>query len=542
MAVYGIDLGTTNSCIAVVGEHGRPAVIQDQQRDFRPTLPSVVCFREDDAALVGDDAVDGRIANPSDSVALVKRQMGVPQWSFIWKGRARSAIEISSLILKKLVEIAGSSGHTVREVVITTPAWFGTVEKEATKQAGEAAGLEVLAIIPEPVAAAIAYGVKSGGPQRRVLVYDLGGGTFDVSSVRLSQAGELYADVEGYKGSIALGGADWDDRILSWVAREYERQHNQPASDITQSEAERARLLPLIEAAKRKLTTANSARIEAIVGTFPLRATLDRATFDELTADLLESSLELTRDLVAEVLERKGVAACHEVFDTILLVGGSSFMPQVKAALAREWPKVEIRLEDPHLSVVKGAAMIAASAPSVVKTAKPVHGAPAIVIRNITEKTYGLLSLGFPPAEEREHGPLDNDGRQLRCQNLVVRGMQIPAEKAHTVYTADDGQTSVRLVVHENLSTEREKPISPRYWGDRIGDAVLEFGRPVPRLHPVQVWLRLDIDGRIHFKGVSEVNGESVEVTAQFEAPGLLSADELSDVRERIAQTAVGDS
>jgi len=543
MAVYGIDLGTTNSCIAVVGEHGRATVLQDQQRDFRPTLPSVVYFRDDDVVLVGDDAVDGRIANPADSVALVKRQMGVPQWTFDWRGRPCSAIEISSLILKKLIEIAAGAGHDVKQVVITTPAWFGTVEKEATKQAGEAAGLDVLAIIPEPVAAAIAYGTKATtGPRCRVLVYDLGGGTFDVSAVRLNQAGDLHADVEGYKGSIALGGADWDDRILSWLAREYERQHNQPATDITQSETERARLLPLIEAAKRKLTTAGSARIEAIVGTFPLRVSLTQETFDELTADLLESSLELTRDLVGEVLERKRLATFEEAFDIILLVGGSSFMPQVRAALAREWPKVEIRLEDPHLAVVKGAAVIAASAPSVVRAAKPSAGAPAIVIRNITEKTYGVLSLGFPLAEEREHGPLDGDGRQLRCQNLVVRGMQIPAEKAHIVYTADDGQTSVRLVVHENLSAEREKPISPRYWGDRIGEAVLEFGRPVPRLHPVHVSLRLNIDGRIDFKGVSEVNGESIEVTAEFQAPGLLSAEQLSDVRERIAQTAVGDA
>jgi len=541
MAVYGIDLGTTNSCIAIVGDHGRPTVLQDPARDFRPTLPSVVYFRSDGGVLVGDDAVDGRSADPADGVALVKRQMGVPQWAFHGRGRRRTAIEISSLILKKLVEIAADSGHDVKQVVITTPAWFGTVEKEATKQAGEAAGLEVLAIIPEPVAAAIAYGMKAKGSQCRVLVYDLGGGTFDVSSVLLSQRGELYAEVEGYKGSIALGGADWDDRLLSYVAREYQRQHSQPDTDITQSELERARLLPLVEAAKRKLTTVGSARIEAIIGTFPLRVSLDREAFDELTADLLESSLDLTRKLVAEVLARRKLASFEEAFDTILLVGGSSFMPQVRAALEREWPKVEIRLEDPHLSVVKGAAMIAASATNIVPASSGSGGVPTIVIGNITEKTYGVLSLGFPPAHERDHGFVDNEGRQLRCQNLVVRGMRIPSERSHTVYTVDDGQTHVRLIVHENLSEERDHMISPRHWGDPIGEAVLEFGRPVPRRHPVKVWLRLDVDGRIQFKGISQVNGQNVEVAAEFQAPGLLSSEELSRVRDRIAQTTVHD-
>ncbi|WP_067706307.1 Hsp70 family protein [Nocardia yamanashiensis] len=355
MGVFGIDLGTTNSAIARIDADGRPEVLVGMNGE--PTVPSVVLFASADDHVVGEGARRQARLDPEHVCALVKRRMGDAEWRFGAHGQRWSAPAVSSLILKSLAADAEfGGGGTVRRVVITVPAYFGDEERRATIQAGTYAGFDVAGVLSEPIAAALSYGfgrldgsieIGKGGARETVLVYDLGGGTFDATVIELSDRRIAVLAVEG---DHQLGGADWDERIALHLSQQF-CAANPDAEDPLDDSAGSQMLVLAAERAKRELSDAEST--EVVVAHDGARAviTLTRAELEAMTASLMRRTLDLTKACLAAAGER-GV---HQV-DRVLLVGGSSRMPMVARELHRELGLTG-ELRDPDLSVARGAAL-----------------------------------------------------------------------------------------------------------------------------------------------------------------------------------------
>jgi len=353
VAVHGIDLGTTNSAIARVGKDGRPEVLAGLSG--AATTPSVVLFAGPQEYVVGEGARREARLDPEHVCALVKRRMGEAEWRFVAHGTAWSAPAVSSLILKSLVADAGfATGEEPTAAVITVPAYFGDEERRATVLAGTYANLDVVEVLSEPIAAALAYGFGrlDGGPDlsktsETVLVYDLGGGTFDATVIELA---DRRISVLAVEGDHQLGGADWDERIALHLSRRF-CADNPDAEDPLDDSAGSQALVLTAERAKHQLTDAE--RTEVVVTHDGARATvpLSRTELEEMTAPLLRRTLDLTRACLDEAA-RRGVAQV----DRVLLVGGSSRMPAVAELLRREL-ELDPQLHDPELAVARGAAI-----------------------------------------------------------------------------------------------------------------------------------------------------------------------------------------
>ena len=353
MAVHGIDIGTTNSAIARVGKDGRPQVLAGLSGDA--TTPSVVLFAGPQEYVVGEGARREARLDPEHVCALVKRRMGEAEWRFVAHGTAWSAPAVSSLILKSLVADAGfATGEEPTAAVITVPAYFGDEERRATVLAGTYANLDVVEVLSEPIAAALAYGFGrlDGGPDlsktsETVLVYDLGGGTFDATVIELA---DRRISVLAVEGDHQLGGTDWDERIALHLSRRF-CADNPDAEDPLDDSAGSQALVLTAERAKHQLTDAE--RTEVVVTHDGARATvpLSRTELEEMTAPLLRRTLDLTRACLDEAA-RRGVAQV----DRVLLVGGSSRMPAVAELLRREL-ELDPQLHDPELAVARGAAI-----------------------------------------------------------------------------------------------------------------------------------------------------------------------------------------
>jgi molecular chaperone DnaK len=354
VAVHGIDLGTTNSAIARTGPDGRPQVLTGLSGS--PTTPSVVLFASPGEHVVGEGARREARLDPEHVCALVKRRMGDAEWRFVAHGKGWSAPAVSSLILKSLVADAEFAGERPTAAVITVPAYFGDEERRATVLAGTYAGLEVVDVLSEPIAAALAYGfgrldgapdLGKGDAHETVLVYDLGGGTFDATVIELA---DRRISVLAVEGDHQLGGADWDERIALHLSRVFCAE-NPDAEDPLDDSAGAQALVLAAERAKHELTGAE--RTDVVVAHDGARATvtLTRAELEEMTAPLLRRTVDLTRSCLAEAA-RRGVPRV----DRVLLVGGASRMPAVAAALRTELG-LEGRLHDPDLAVARGAAL-----------------------------------------------------------------------------------------------------------------------------------------------------------------------------------------
>ena len=360
MAVHGVDLGTTNSAIAGIGPDGRPQVLAGLSG--APTTPSVVLFASADEHVVGEGARREARLDPDHVCALVKRRMGEADWRFVAHGRSWSAPAVSALVLRSLVaDAAFATGTEPTAAVITVPAYFGDEERRATVLAGTYAGLDVVDVLSEPIAAALAYGFgrldgagggrpdlrKDAGDVETVLVYDLGGGTFDATVIELA---DRRISVLAVEGDHQLGGADWDERIALALARRF-CADNPDAEDPLDDSAGAQALVLAAERAKHQLSDAE--RTDVLVVHDGARSTLSlsRAELEEMTAALLRRTLDLTRACLAEAA-RRGVPRV----DRALLVGGSSRMPAVAAALRTELG-LDPQLHDPELAVARGAAL-----------------------------------------------------------------------------------------------------------------------------------------------------------------------------------------
>jgi molecular chaperone DnaK len=349
--IYGIDLGTTYSVVGYIDETGRPAVTRNS--DGQDTTPSVVYFETGDNIVVGKVAKESAGVYPDQVVSLIKREMGDKEWRREFSGQEYTPPSISALILGALAKDAETDTHRpVNEVVITVPAYFGLLEKDATKQAGEIAGLKVIGIVPEPVAAALHYGIAGSADGTTFLVYDLGGGTFDISVIRMT---ETSVEVLAVGGNSRLGGADWDEKLFDHILDQLSEQWGDDS--VRDDEAELQGIRTLTEQIKKDLSKAESKQIIRRYSGTAAKITVTRKQFEDMTADLLEETIRISNRTLDEAEQR--YPGIRSQISQLLLVGGSSWMPAVRERLKQEY-SWEPRLSDPDLAVAKGAALYAA--------------------------------------------------------------------------------------------------------------------------------------------------------------------------------------
>ncbi|MEN8217148.1 MAG: Hsp70 family protein [Pseudomonadota bacterium] len=341
----GIDLGTTNSAIAYINEHGQPVVIPNELGES--ITPSVICFK-DGEQIIGDDGKEMQALGMYPVAAFFKRQMGDELFIFHADGVDYSSTELSTLLLKKLKKNAEAHlGQTITDAVITVPAYFRDPERKATIEAGQAAGLNVLQVINEPTAAAVAYGLNKTQKKQRLLIYDLGGGTFDVTLLELEKD---HVRVKNSDGDHQLGGKDWDDRIIEYLASKFQDEYGIDPLEDAESLAD---LLVQAEEAKKRLTSFEKTVISIAHEGKKGKYELDRATFGQITSDLMERTMSMTM----RVLEDMRLKPSH--IDGVLLVGGSTRMPMVHQFIAKQFGKQPMTGINVDEAVALGAALVA---------------------------------------------------------------------------------------------------------------------------------------------------------------------------------------
>jgi molecular chaperone DnaK len=376
--IVGIDLGTTNSAVAHIDEHGYPVIVPNVLGE--PITPSVICFR-DREIVIGAEAKELQAAGEPNIAAYFKRKMGDESFLFHAAGSDYSATDLSALLLKKLKDDAEKTlGERITDAVITVPAYFKNPEREATRAAGRKAGLNVLQLVNEPTAAAIAFGVKQTGQRGHVLVYDLGGGTFDVTLCDFDASG---VRVVTSSGDHELGGKDWDDRIVQFAAEQFKRQFGvDPHSDSTSI----ADLLARAEDVKKRLSAAQSARVSLVHQGHRGTYEISRGLFQELTQDLMRRTIDLTQYILQEV----GFQVSK--LDQVLLVGGSTRMPMVHDFIREGLGKVPLQGVNVDEAVAIGAAVIA-SIPKSGATGARLRGAETV---DVTNHSLGMIALNNP--------------------------------------------------------------------------------------------------------------------------------------------------
>ncbi|MCB9669325.1 MAG: Hsp70 family protein [Alphaproteobacteria bacterium] len=419
----GIDLGTTFSAIAHVNQHGVPEILPNLEGDR--ITPSVILF-EDGEPIVGTYAKQAAVVYPEQVVEFVKRYMGDDKFRFEYDGKSYTPEQLSSFILAKLKHDAELRlGHRVEQAVITVPAYFTDVQRRLTLAAGEMAGLQVLKLINEPTAAAFAYGLNNMGQNAKVLVYDLGGGTFDVTLVDIA---DREINVIATNGDHILGGKDWDDRLIEHVAQAFIEKHGlDPRDDLASYHDLRAKCV----SAKISLTRRPKVNVFHDYGSKVLRLAVTRETFEELTKDLLDRADALT----VEVLRDAGVEA--SAVDTVLLAGGSTRMPMVRDSLTRIFGKAPATDINPDEAVALGAALTAAiESAALAGEESPVD----IRTHDVTSHSLGMVVY--------REGALFNS-------RIIQKNTRIPAEKTREDYsTTHDGQTTVDLWLVQGEDTD----------------------------------------------------------------------------------------
>ena len=466
----GIDLGTTNSVVAVL-EGSEPQVISNAEG--HRTTPSVVAFSKGGEVLVGDQAKRQAITNPDRTVRSVKRQMGT-DWTVEVDGKSYTAQEISARVLQKLKRDAEAYlGEPVTEAVITVPAYFGDAQRQATKEAGQIAGLEVLRVVNEPTASSLAYGLDKNDDQL-ILVYDLGGGTFDVSVLEI---GEGVFEVKSTSGDTNLGGDDWDERIIGWLIDQFK---NANGVDLSKDAMALTRLREAAEKAKIELSTVADTEINLPFitatneGPIHLLEKLSRAEFEQLTEDLVER----TRKPFQQAIKDAGVTT--EEIDHVILVGGSSRMPAVQALVE------ELAGKDPHKGVNPDEVVALGAAIQAGVLKGDVKG---ILLLDVTPLTLGV---------ETEGGVFTK---------MIERNTTIPTRRSEIFTTAADNQPEVEIHV---LQGERSMATDSK----SLGRFKLPGIPPAPRGVPqVEVTFDIDANGIVAVSAKDLGTGKSQQVT-----------------------------
>jgi len=486
--VIGIDLGTTNSCVATI-ENGEPVVIANAEG--ARTTPSVVAFNKDGERLIGITAKRQAVTNPDRTMISVKRHMGT-DWKTDIDGTNYTPQEISAFILQKLkADAEAYLGHEVKQAVITCPAYFTDAQRKATKDAGRIAGMDVLRIINEPTAAALAYGADKGDDQT-ILVYDLGGGTFDVSILEIYDVdGQPQIEVKATAGNNKLGGDDFDERIIEWLVSEFKRE---TGIDLSKDNQAMSRLKEAAEKAKIELSGTQSSQINLPFITMKdgnpehLDITLSRARFEDLIAKHIEDTMAPTRQAMKDAGVKKGDV------DKVILVGGSTRVPAVQSAIEKETGKAPYKGINPDEAVAMGAALQA----GIIAGDDEVSD---ILLLDVTPLTLGIETLGGVTT------------------TMIERNTTIPARRSEIFSTASDNQPAVEIHV---LQGERE------FAKDNVtlGQFHLTDIPPAPRGVP-QVEVTFDIDANGIVNVSAKDMGTGKEQSIKIESQTSLSEEEI---------------
>ena len=468
--IIGIDLGTTNSCVAVM-EGGEAVVIANAEG--ARTTPSVVAFSKTDERMVGQVAKRQAITNPDRTIASIKRYMGDHHVTKI-DDKEYTPQEISAMILQKLkADAEGYLGTSVTEAVITVPAYFNDAQRQATKDAGRIAGLDVKRIINEPTAAALAYGVDKEEDQK-IMVYDLGGGTFDVSIIEM---GDGVQEVLATAGDVHLGGDDFDDRIINFLASEFKRESG---IDLSSDKMAMQRLKEAAEKAKIELSGMAQANINLpfitadATGPKHLDVTLSRAKFNELTGDLVDRTMAPVR----QALKDSGLSI--DQLDKVLLVGGSTRIPAVQDAVKAFTGKDPFKGINPDECVAVGAAIQGGVLGGDVE---------GILLLDVTPLSLGIETMGGVTTK------------------IIERNTTIPTKKSQVFSTAADGQTSVEVHV---LQGEREMSADNKLLGRFMLDGIPAAPRGVPQ---IEVTFDIDANGIVHVSAKDLGTGKEQNIT-----------------------------
>ncbi|MDR0309315.1 MAG: Hsp70 family protein [Candidatus Methanoplasma sp.] len=509
--MIGIDLGTTYSCLAYIDEEGDPVVEKNFEQE--DTTPSVILFNENGEIIVGSPAKDMAIMYPLERVVTaIKRQIGT-DYEVDIDGDKYTPITLSAAILRKMInDFNDNHGVDVRKAVITCPAYFGQTERDATKTAGKVAGLDDVTIINEPTAAAISFGFGAGGGKKRVMVYDLGGGTFDVTILDIEGSSFTAVATDGER---LLGGKDWDQALIKIIKQKVCEENDIEESELDDDDDVKQSLILDSETIKKRLSSAESTKGTLTVGGKKAVYTITRAEFEAATAPLMQTTL----DIIERALASKNFSISD--IDDVVLVGGSSRMPQVKNRITAKYPDANVRVFDPDQSIAKGAAIFAgahnwAGAEDFVAAAAageeyvPKEG--EITVHNVLSKSFGIKAMY-------------DDGREM-ISNIIFRNEKLPIVSTKTYYPIDDGQSSIKVEIYENSASNNDdgKRIE-LIDGYSVGEFEMDLPEGVTRSTPITVKFVATDEGIL----VSHVDCLGLHTEYQLQNKLQMSDDEIRD-------------
>lgn len=530
MATYGIDLGTTNSCIARVDNTLRPVVLKSFQGE--DTTPSVVYFESARRVVVGQQAKNSALLVPQLVRELVKRDMG-QDVRYEYHGQQFTPESVSALILRALaIPAQEQTGEPVQDVVITVPAYFGLREREATRRAGEIAGLNVLDVLPEPVAAALSYqSISEDTAVRHIFVYDLGGGTFDTTVMRLEGNDVQVICVDG---NHRLGGADWDHKVMDFLLQGFTEQYPQldPGGDAEFMQD----LATSAEELKKALSSVQSRRYTMRFAGSRVSVELSRDRVEELTAELLRQTMDITGKTLATARD-KGV----EQYDDVLLVGGMTSSPVVARTLKEEFG-LDGRRRDPNLAVAKGAALYALTSKVRVSPAEDSRALSEELgvenldrVRDIT--VAGVVPRAFGLKLTDQHDPvyrIDPGRAREYIKHLLTANTPLPADTGWQTYTtATPNQRQASLEVWEQAGSVASEELQHN---KRIGQGLLSDLPARPTGTPFEVQFHMTETGTIQVHGREASSGSEVRFEVQI---GGLDAAAIDEARRQIAEIEV---